>query len=981
MQPSLESVALNTFTMDSTSFGGTVTSQATTPSAAEHHGGNGGSNDAIPASDSTSRTEETSATPASSGSESQSTSKATSQDQPTEDSMSEHFLKDNDNKTAQGSTEHPNTPDGLEKDVPAVKTENKVTAKLWTPDNPVDLWCKSAGESHAVLVTFGYWNCPRCGQSLRKPEFKKEMNNSGGPGSSAMSGAAPKDPGDFKYHVRYLDSNDRPILVDAWDGPFDLSEARKDLAGTAKKEPPFRVETEVHTSINNGMGTYQHELDRYSNGKILANPNISVKVGRTFIIIRSQPLLEILNRLVSYYPSINLKGRSLTLWAPYDFVWHYHDLIEQHLSEVHGDDTHASGRKELRGLVDFVIGMNGKQVADEQSRYQKGVCTYEMLWLLYKPGTTVYVESRGRLSAFVISIVEYHEKDQLNREKPRLAGFTIQMWNLDYDGTFVGRHATEEYIPPFEGEREITSLHIIPCEYKDKEDGGETREGLITDGKMWYELLRGGQVFYSGHLLDDRKREFHGRVYVDTSSFYNIDSTAITGTDRSGSSTKAKKAESGTEISDQNALAPIPEKPPVLGGIGDMGQGLTNCPCGECLGFRPHPLVGFPWTDYELLNPARDMNLNLQAPAKDPDHRYLLCERKLHGFDLRSRNWLVLDAKCCQEPRTNRDAINKLVMHEDKKKMIKALIHKYSDSKAHDQDGDEDYADVWKADFIDNKGEGQIFLLHGSPGVGKTYTAGKHQIQLPNIGTDEVKMEKKLLNWFQLAEKWGAVMLIDEADVFLEARSTSDLKRNSLVSVFLRCVEYYRGVLFLTTNRVGQFDDAFMSRIHVVIHYRNLTPKDRTQIWQQFFEKLREERDFDIHDRAEDYIFGKDRKDRDGDDSGSNSETFQTAVALAEFRHAESVANDKKRNITRKTRSGPRLERKDFVQVCDMMQEFKSYLKSVHMGFDEEHRAYTAHDRALQDGYYPTPQPSVSTSTSHARPQEKQGHSRKGGSH
>lgn len=43
-------------------------------------------------------------------------------------------------------------------------------------------------------------------------------------------------------------------------------------------------------------------------------------------------------------------------------------------------------------------------------------------------------------------------------------------------------------------------------------------------------------------------------------------------------------------------------------------------------------------------------------------------------------------------------------------------------------------------------------------------------------------MEKKLMKWFQLAEKWGAVMLIDEADVFLEKRVTSDLKRNSLVS-------------------------------------------------------------------------------------------------------------------------------------------------------------------------------------------------------
>lgn len=51
-----------------------------------------------------------------------------------------------------------------------------------------------------------------------------------------------------------------------------------------------------------------------------------------------------------------------------------------------------------------------------------------------------------------------------------------------------------------------------------------------------------------------------------------------------------------------------------------------------------------------------------------------------------------------------------------------------------------------------------------------------------DIGTEEVEMEKKLRSWLQLAYKWGAVMLIDEADVFLEKRMDNDLKRNSLVS-------------------------------------------------------------------------------------------------------------------------------------------------------------------------------------------------------
>lgn len=85
--------------------------------------------------------------------------------------------------------------------------------------------------------------------------------------------------------------------------------------------------------------------------------------------------------------------------------------------------------------------------------------------------------------------------------------------------------------------------------------------------------------------------------------------------------------------------------------------------------------------------------------------------------------------------------------------------------------------------------------------------------------------------------------------------------------MFLRCVEYYRGVLFLTTNRVGHFDDAFMSRIHVIIHYKTLSVEDRRKIWAQFFDKLEEDRDeFEITERARSYVFGKDSQGSDSDD-------------------------------------------------------------------------------------------------------------------
>jgi SpoVK/Ycf46/Vps4 family AAA+-type ATPase len=89
-----------------------------------------------------------------------------------------------------------------------------------------------------------------------------------------------------------------------------------------------------------------------------------------------------------------------------------------------------------------------------------------------------------------------------------------------------------------------------------------------------------------------------------------------------------------------------------------------------------------------------------------------------------------------------------------------------------------------------------------------------------------------------ITHSWGAILLLDEADVFLEARQPHDIHRNSLVSVFLRLTEYYQGILFLTTNRVETFDEAFQSRIHMGIRYDNLQPKARKKIWQHHVGKV-----------------------------------------------------------------------------------------------------------------------------------------------
>lgn len=98
-------------------------------------------------------------------------------------------------------------------------------------------------------------------------------------------------------------------------------------------------------------------------------------------------------------------------------------------------------------------------------------------------------------------------------------------------------------------------------------------------------------------------------------------------------------------------------------------------------------------------------------------------------------------------------------------------------------------------------------------------------------------MEVQLSRVFQTANHWNALILLDEADVYLEQRSKHDVTRNKLVTVFLRKIEYCEGIMFLTTNRVSNFDEAILSRIHLMLKYNELRIESRDQIWRHLLRR------------------------------------------------------------------------------------------------------------------------------------------------
>jgi hypothetical protein len=134
---------------------------------------------------------------------------------------------------------------------------------------------------------------------------------------------------------------------------------------------------------------------------------------------------------------------------------------------------------------------------------------------------------------------------------------------------------------------------------------------------------------------------------------------------------------------------------------------------------------------------------------------------------------------------------------------------------------------------------GMIILANGPSGVGKTLTAevfAEHTrrplyvMEIGELGVNLEEIEENLRRVFQRAARWDAVMLLDEADVFMMKRD-DNIERSAIVGVFLRLLDYYTGLLFLTTNRADVLDQAFKSRITLRLDYPELGVKARTKVW------------------------------------------------------------------------------------------------------------------------------------------------------
>lgn len=194
-------------------------------------------------------------------------------------------------------------------------------------------------------------------------------------------------------------------------------------------------------------------------------------------------------------------------------------------------------------------------------------------------------------------------------------------------------------------------------------------------------------------------------------------------------------------------------------------------------------------------------------------------------FDLERHQYLEINSEYIEPYPWDETVIDKLILTDETKNLVEILIRSTQNK---------------SEDIISGKMKGTIVIASGPPGVGKTLTAEVfseyikkpiYSVQCSQLGLNINSIEEKLKEILRRSSRWNCILLIDESDVYIRERG-DDLEQNAIVGVFLRLIEYYQGIMFMTTNRGEIIDDAIMSRATAWIQYEIPDEKLSKEIWR-----------------------------------------------------------------------------------------------------------------------------------------------------
>ncbi|EPE09048.1 aaa family atpase [Ophiostoma piceae UAMH 11346] len=601
---------------------------------------------------------------------------------------------------------------------------------------------------------------------------------------------------------------------------------------------------------------------------------------------------------------------------------------------------------------------------------------------------------------------------------------------IDYDGTTLGPVVYKVVVKKFDGERMISTMDVLPLRHyvakspevaramnilKDNPEAAEQlldgevaglEKRLMERGHRFVDVAAVKHMYYAG-LTVDKRDEVESQVMIDVQEAFGAEEISekrptfnrIPGIydDRSrGEATCSSECCIGQNVHSDISLQSKAHEAFVASSMEAHEGHISNADPSQTT--QP-PVSLFP---RNLAEVKADVSILSKADL-------MIMSYCVYGFVLRDRSWARLDldnvsdidktagpedASADNDEEDDDDNGNEGDVHDDSsddddgggktafsrlvlpgghKRMVLSLVSQHFRNKASQKHRDE------RVDIVKGKGKGLIILLHGAPGVGKTTTAEGvaekfskplFQITCGDLGSNAKEVEESLQKKFSLASRWDSILLLDEADVFLAARRRNDFSRNGLVAghaaVFLRVLEYYTGILFLTTNRIGDLDEAFTSRIHMILHYPQLEELPTVKICRLNLAMIRKrysaaERRIKIDkDAIEEHIREYWRANDEARWNGRQiRNACQTALALAEY---DAQPSNKKYDLTVQSDAKVHLKVGHVKRVSEAYLKFFDYLKKVH-GTDSETRAKELGLRAMEifdeDGFKaPTTRPS-----------------------
>ncbi|OHE96333.1 hypothetical protein CORC01_08405 [Colletotrichum orchidophilum] len=585
---------------------------------------------------------------------------------------------------------------------------------------------------------------------------------------------------------------------------------------------------------------------------------------------------------------------------------------------------------------------------------------YQELWHAFKPGTDVYVKDpaipqklwrvvRGRggqkplyrRAQATSKIAHMMLGGALNDAIP--PPFWIDCYHLDFDGNQFIRVFKQFKFEWFEELASVRSLPIIPLNIAE-------REGLIDLGDC---RIR-GQDFIS-------YTKWSYSYYQGQSLISEPDGTALRRPEK-GAITSAvvlsEAIESPVVVDFHRCLQEIPDWKPgrLPTSIWVRAENVPQEKPSGSVQLIPPP----PGADDDRLWDTRlaeevlnytNQSKPLEVYGREPPEgdEILLLPDRVFAFVLRTRRWACiplgsgsLETQGHSLTRMKRDhlAWNQLQIDDGHRTIIKSLMAThFSKNKLERRQFDviQDKGSVKEQPYFNGE------LKETNKTVATYYNKPLLPITCGDLGMTPTDVEANLQAAFQMAQAWECVLLLDEADVFLAERSQDNIERNALVSVFLRVMEYYEGILFLTTNKVGSFDEAFKSRMSMALYYPPLTHDQTKKIWEVQMDRTEElSKAASPRDPSKQVKFNRDeirtlsttlwalQTTRDDHRPVWNGRqirnAFQTAVALAEFHQQEN-------HIT-----GPIIVKGEhFDKVAKVSHEFNAYLYSVrHERLDNE---------------------------------------------